>query len=241
MSGHSKWNNIKRKKGAADAQKGALFTKIGREIQMAVKSGGPDPEANSKLKDVIAKAKNSNMPNDTIKRSIQKAAGLNDSDNFEEIIYEGYGPSGVAVMVRCLSDNRNRSAADVRHIYNKYGGNMGTTGCVSFMFQTKGQIIISRELYPDEEKLMLDALEAGASDIETEEEVYIILTDADQYYQVKDALEALNYQFVDSVLAPLPDNTVNISDEETLQALEKMIEALENHDDVNEVYHNWEN
>ena len=171
MSGHSKWNNIKRKKGEADAQRGAIFTKLGREIQVAVKNGGADPEGNSRLKDVIAKAKAANMPNDNIQRSIKKASGSNDSDNFEEIVYEGYGPGGVAMMVRTLSDNRNRTAGDVRHIFDKFGGNMGTNGCVSFLFQEKGTIIIDRELYEDEEAVMMDALDSGAEDFAAEDEV----------------------------------------------------------------------
>jgi YebC/PmpR family DNA-binding regulatory protein len=240
MSGHSKWNNIKRKKGAADAQRGAAFTKIGREIQVAVKNGGPDPEANSRLKDVIAKAKAANMPNDNIQRSIRKAAGAADSENFEEIIYEGYGPGGVAVMVRTLTDNRNRTAGDVRHVFDKYGGNMGTTGCVSFLFQEKGTIIIDRETCPDEETLMMDALEAGAEDFAAEDEVYVITTSPEDFYQVRASLEAKNYEFVDVSLGPVPVTWTELSDPELAEKMEKLIEKLEELDDVQEVYHNWD-
>jgi len=189
MSGHSKWNNIKRKKGEADAQRGAIFTKLGREIQVAVKNGGADPEGNSRLKDIIAKAKAANMPNDNIQRSIKKASGANDSDNFEEIVYEGYGPGGVAVMVRTLSDNRNRTAGDIRHIFDKFGGNMGTSGCVSFLFQEKGTIIIERASYEDEETVMMDALDAGAEDFAAEDEVYEITTAPEEFHAVRDGLE----------------------------------------------------
>lgn len=240
MSGHSKWSNIKRRKGAVDAQRGAIFTKLGKEIQVAVRSGGPDPVSNTRLKDIIAKAKQANMPNDNIKRSIAKAAGSGAKDDFEEITYEGYGPSGVSIMVKCLTDNRNRSAADVRHLYNKFGGNMGTSGCVAFMFQTKGTLVISKEDYPDEEKLMLLALEAGASDFSSEEEVYVISTEEADYKQVRDTLEENHYEFLESHLGPVADNQIVITDEEVAAQLEKMIEALEDHDDVTAVYHNFE-
>lgn len=240
MSGHSKWSNIKRRKGAVDAQRGAIFTKLGKEIQVAVRSGGPDPVSNTKLKDIIAKAKQANMPNDNIKRSIAKASGAGAKDDFEEITYEGYGPSGVCIMVKCLTDNRNRSAADVRHLYNKFGGNMGTTGCVAFMFQTKGTLIISKEEYPDEESLMLLALEAGASDFISEEEVYVITTEEDAYREVRDTLERENYEFLESSLGPVADNQVVVEDVEVIAQLEKMIDALESHDDVTAVYHNFE-
>lgn len=240
MSGHSKWSNIKRRKGAVDAQRGAIFTKLGKEIQVAVRSGGPDPVSNTRLKDIIAKAKQANMPNDNIKRSIAKAAGSGAKDDFEEITYEGYGPSGVSIMVKCLTDNRNRSAADVRHLYNKFGGNMGTSGCVAFMFQTKGTLVIAKEDYPDEEKLMLLALEAGASDFSSEEEVYVISTEEADYKQVRDTLEENHYEFLESHLGPVADNQIVITDEEVAAQLEKMIEALEDHDDVTAVYHNFE-
>ena len=176
MSGHSKWNNIKRKKGASDAAKGAIFTKSAKEIMVAVKSGGSDPEGNSRLKDVIAKAKANNMPNDNIMRAIKKAAGAGEGDEYEEIIYEGYGPGGIAIMVRTLTNNRNRTAGDVRHLFDKYGGNMGVSGSVSFLFQEKGSILIDSEEYDDEEKVMMDALEAGAEDFSAEEGYYEVLT-----------------------------------------------------------------
>lgn len=241
MSGHSKWNNIKRKKGAADAQRGALFTKIGREIQVAVKAGGPDPAANSKLKDIIAKAKANNMPNDNITRSINKAAGIGSDANYEEINYEGYGPSGVAVIVETLTDNRNRTAADVRHLFDKFGGNMGTTGCVSFMFQKKGQLILSREDYPEEEKVLEAALEAGAADFAAEDEVYVITTEPEDYSTVQETLEGEGYTFADATLGPVADTLVTVEDPEVVEQLEKLIDNLESHDDVMNVYHNWEN
>ncbi|MDD2457616.1 MAG: YebC/PmpR family DNA-binding transcriptional regulator [Eubacteriales bacterium] len=240
MSGHSKWNNIKRKKGEADAQRGAIFTKLGREIQVAVKNGGADPEGNSRLKDIIAKAKAANMPNDNIQRSIKKASGANDSDNFEEIVYEGYGPGGVAVMVRTLSDNRNRTAGDVRHIFDKFGGNMGTNGCVSFLFQEKGTIIIERESYEDEEAVMMDALDAGAEDFAAEDEVYEITTAPEEFHAVRDGLEKKQYEFVDVSLGPVPVTWTEISDPELAEKMEKLIDKMEELDDVQEVYHNWD-
>ncbi len=241
MSGHSKWNNIKRKKGAADAQRGAIFTKIGREIQVAVRSGGPDPDVNSRLKDVIAKAKSANMPSDNIQRSIKKAAGASESDNFEEIVYEGYGPAGVAVMVRTLTDNRNRTAGDVRHLFDRFGGNMGTTGCVSFQFQEKGNILIEKDDELDEEQVMMDALEAGAEDFAEEDEVFVITTTPETYYDVRSALETKGYELADSSLGPVPVTWVEVEDPEAVVKLEKMIDALDSHDDVQDVYHNWDN
>ena len=240
MSGHSKWNNIKRKKGAADAQRGATFTKIGREIQVAVRSGGPDPDVNSRLKDVITKAKSANMPNDNIQRSIKKAAGASESDNFEEIVYEGYGPEGVAVMVRTLTDNRNRTAGDVRHLFDRFGGNMGTSGCVSFQFQDKGNILIEKNDELDEEQVMMDALETGAEDFAEEDEVFVITTTPESYYEVRAALETKGYELADSSLGPVPITWVEVEDPEAVVKLEKMIDALESHDDVQDVYHNWD-
>ncbi|MDD2533511.1 MAG: YebC/PmpR family DNA-binding transcriptional regulator [Eubacteriales bacterium] len=241
MSGHSKWNNIKRKKGEADAQRGAIFTKLGREIQVAVKNGGADPEANSRLKDIIAKAKSANMPNDNIQRSIKKASGSGDADNFEEITYEGYGPGGVAVMVRTLSDNRNRTAGDVRHMFDKHGGNMGTNGCVSFLFQEKGTLIIDRELFEDEEAVMMDALDAGAEDFAAEEEFYEVTTSPEDYQAVRTALEKKKYVFIDISLGPVPVTWTAITDSDLTEKMEKMIDKLEELDDVQEVYHNWDN
>lgn len=241
MSGHSKWNNIKRKKEASDAAKGAVFTKIAKEIAVAVKAGGPDPEGNSRLKDVVAKAKAANMPNDNIARAIKKAAGAGEGDDYEEIIYEGYGPGGVAIMVRTLTNNRNRSAADVRHIFDKHGGNMGVSGSVSFMFEEKGSIIISREDFEDEDTVMMDALDAGAADFVPDDECYEILTDTDSYYEVKESLEAKGYTFVDSSLGPVATTMANVEDEEICNQLNKMLDKFDENDDVQEVYHNWDN
>jgi YebC/PmpR family DNA-binding regulatory protein len=187
MSGHSKWANIKRKKEKTDAQKGKIFTKLGREILVAVRSGGPDPENNSRLKDVIAKAKAANMPNDTIMRSIKKAAGESDSASYEEVTYEGYGPGGVAVIVNAMTDNRNRTAGDVRHLFDKYNGNLGTTGCVSFMFDKKGVIVIEKKDEIDEEELMMHSIEAGAEDFNVEEEYYEITTAPGDFSSVRES------------------------------------------------------
>lgn len=240
MSGHSKWNNIKRKKGEADAQRGAVFTKIGRELAVAVKNGGSDPEANARLKDVIAKAKANNMPNDNIQRSIKKAAGAGDSDIFEEITYEGYGPGGVAVLVRTLSDNRNRTAGDVRHLFDKFGGNMGTAGCVSFLFQEKGTLIVDGDAYEDEEAVMMDALEAGAEDFLAEDEIYEITTASENYLAVREALEKKGYSFLDISLEPVPVTWTELTDPEAAEKMEKLIDRMEENDDVQEVFHNWD-
>lgn len=239
MSGHSKWNNIKRKKGAADAQRGRIFTKIGREIQVAVRDGGADPDANARLKDAVNKAKAANMPNDNIQRSIRKAAGAEGSDNFEEIYYEGYGPAGVAVMVRALSDNRNRTAGDVRHIFDKYGGNLGTNGCVSFQFQERGVLIIDRNDFSDEDTVLMDALEAGAEDFSGQEEVYELTFLPDAYHAARDLLNQKGYNFLDESLGPVPITWVDLDDEDTASRMEKLIDKLEEHDDVQDVYHNW--
>ena len=195
MAGHSKWNNIKRRKEAVDAQRGKIFTKLGREIAIAVKHGGPDPDSNSSLKDAIARAKASNMPNDSIQRSISKAAGGDGGDDFAEIVYEGYGPGGIAVMVRTLTDNRNRAVGDVRHIFDKYGGNLGTNGCVAYQFERKGSLVLDRELYPDEDQVLIDALEAGAEDVEISDEMFEIITEPNDYHFVLEALTDKNYEF----------------------------------------------
>ncbi len=241
MSGHSKWSNIRRKKEASDAAKGAVFTKIAKDIAVAVKAGGPDPDGNSRLKDIISKAKAANMPNDNINRAIKKAAGAGEGDDYEEITYEGYGPGGVAVMVRTLTNNRNRTAADLRHIFDKNGGNMGVSGSVSFLFEEKGSILISREDFEDEDQVMLDSLECGASDFDAEEEYYEVVTDPDSYYDVKDALEAKGYTFVDSSLGPVATTLTSVTDEETVAALEKMFEMMEENEDIQEYYHSWDN
>ncbi|MBQ1894456.1 MAG: YebC/PmpR family DNA-binding transcriptional regulator [Clostridiales bacterium] len=241
MSGHSKWSNIKRKKEASDAAKGAIFTKLAKEIAVAVKAGGPDPDGNSRLKDVVSKAKAANMPNDNIKRAIQKAAGAGEGDDYEDITYEGYGPGGIAILVRALTNNRNRTAADVRHIFSKNGGSLGVDGSVSFLFEEKGIILISKEDYEDEDAVMMDALDCGAENCEAEDEVYEIETTPDSYYEVKDALEAKGYAFLDSSLGPVATTTNEVTDEAIVAQLEKMLEMFEENDDVQEVYHNWDN
>lgn len=241
MSGHSKWNNIKRKKGASDAIKGAIFTKCAKEIMVAVKAGGADPESNSRLKDVVAKAKANNMPNDNIARAIKKAAGAGEGEEYEENIYEGYGPGGVAVMVRTLTNNRNRTAGDVRHLFDKFGGNMGVSGSVSFLFQEKGSILIDSEEYDDEETVMMDALEAGAEDFKPQEGFYEILTSPDDYYAVKDAMAAKGYEIADSNLGPVPLTLISVEDPEAIENLEKMLDKMDENEDIQEVYNNWDN
>ena len=240
MSGHSKWANIKRKKEKTDFQKGHLFTKLGREIAIAVKSGGPDPVANSKLRDVIAKAKSNNMPNDSIQRSIKKAAGEADSANYEMITYEGYGPSGIAVIVEALTDNRNRTAGDVRHFFDKYGGNLGQSGCVSFMFEKKGQIIIEKEPGMDEDEMMIAVLDAGASDFLAEDEYFEILTEADEFTKVRESLEKAGYKFISADVTMVPASYVKITDPEAAENMEKLIEHLEDLEDVQNIWHNWD-
>lgn len=240
MSGHSKWNNIKRKKEKADGAKAKIFTKIGRELAVAVKEGGSaDPAANSRLKDCIAKAKAANVPNDNIERIIKKAAGEGGNNNYEDVTYEGYGPCGVAVIVEALTDNRNRTAADVRHAFDKFGGNMGTLGCVSFMFQKKGIIVIEREGL-DEDTVMEDALEAGASDFATDGDVFEISTEPSDLSGVRDDLEAKGYSFVSAETEMVPDTYTAISDVETQEKMQKMLDLLEDNDDVQNVWHNWD-
>ncbi|MBO5928647.1 MAG: YebC/PmpR family DNA-binding transcriptional regulator [Clostridia bacterium] len=240
MSGHSKWNNIKRKKEKTDGQKAKIFTKMGREIAVAVKEGGSaDPASNSRLKDAIAKAKANNVPNDNIDRIIKKAAGDSNTDSYEALQYEGYGPCGIAVIVETLTDNRNRTAADVRHYFDKYGGNLGQTGCVGFMFSQKGILAIEAEGL-DEDKVMEDALEAGASDFAADEDVFEITTEPDDFSAVRDDLEAKGYSFVSAELQMLPDVYSTIEDEESISKMEKLLDALEDNDDVQNVWHNWE-
>lgn len=235
MSGHSKWSTIKRKKGANDAQRAKIFTKIAREIIVAVKAGGPDPENNSRLKDVIAKARSNNMPNDNINRTIKKAAGSTDSDNYENITYEGYGPNGVAVIVETLTDNRNRTAADVRHAFDKFGGNMGQNGCVSFMFDRKGVIIIENDGEVDEEELTMDALEAGADDLEVEEDCFEIYTAPEAFSVVRDALEE-KYTLASAEISMVPQTTTELTDETHITMMNKMLDQLEDNDDVQQVW-----
>lgn len=239
MSGHSKWSTIKRKKGANDAQRAKIFTKLAREITVVVKAGGPDPDNNSKLKDIIAKARSNNMPNDNIMRTIKKAAGETGGDNYEDIVYEGYGPNGVAVIVETLTDNRNRTAADMRHYFDKFHGNLGQTGCVSFMFDRKGVIIIEAD-GQDEDALMMDALDAGAEDFAAEEGYYEITTDPDSCSTVREALEG-KYTISSADVEMVPQTTVVLTAEDDVKNMGKLLEMLEDNDDVQNVYHNWEN
>ena len=241
MSGHSKWNNIKRKKEKTDGAKAKVFTKIGRELAVAVKQGGgPDPASNSTLKALNAKAKAANMPNDNIERCIKKAAGEGEGDNYESIVYEGYGPCGIAVIVEALTDNRNRTAGDVRHYFDKFGGNLGTTGCVSFMFQEKGVLVVEKEDL-DEDKVMEDSLEAGASDFQADEDVFEIYTEPSDFNGVLEDLTAKGYEFVSAEVEMVPDTYTEITDEEAIVKMQKLLDALEDNDDVQNVWHNWEN
>lgn len=237
MSGHSKWANIKRKKEKTDAKRGASFTKIGRELAVAVKEGGPDIETNSKLKDVVAKAKANNMPNDTIMRSIKKAAGELGNINYESVVYEGYGPGGVAVIVEALTDNRNRTASDVRHIFDKNGGSLGATGCVSWMFERKGVLVVEKAEGIDGDALMMDAIEAGADDVEENEDAFEITTDAASFSGVYEQLEKCGYAFALAELQLVPENTVELPEEKE-ESVQKLLDMLEDNDDVQNVYHN---
>ena len=240
MSGHNKWSTIKRKKGANDAARAKVFTKIGRELAVAVKNGGPDPNNNAKLRDVIAKAKQNNVPNDNIDRMLKKAAGEGDSTNFEEIVYEGYGPSGIAVVVETLTDNRNRTASEVRHYFDKAGGNMGTPGSVTFMFDRQGVIIIEKEDV-DEDQLMEDALEAGASDFLTDEEdIFEIRTEPNDVGAIRDELEGKGYHIISSEPAYVPQTYTRLESEEDMKNMARMIEMFEENDDVQNVYHTWD-
>ena len=241
MSGHSKWHNIKNKKGKADAKRGKIFTKMARKIAVAVKEGGDDPDYNPALKAAIDSAKAENMPNDTIERAIKKAAGEGDSDNFESVTYEGYGPSGIAVMVQCLTDNRNRTAPDVRHAFDKNGGNLGTDGSVSFLFERKGQLGIEIKEGVDPEVVEMDAIEAGAEDIRTEDGGIEIITAPEDYQSVRKNLEEAGYEFVISEITYLPQTTTVLDDPEDRKKMNKLIDQLEESDDVQEVIHNWEN
>ena len=240
MSGHSKWANIKHKKGKADAQKGKLFTKLGREIAVCVKMGGPDPETNSKLRDVIAKAKAANMPNDSITRSLKKASGEGDQTNYEEITYEGYGPGGVAVIVEATTDNRNRTAGDVRHFFDKFGGNLGTLGCVSFMFDKKGVILIEKDEGIDEDELMMEVIEYGADDFSTEDEYFEILTSPEKFSEVRENLEKKGYTFMSAEVEMVPQTMAKLEDEKQIEQMERLIDNLEDLDDVTNVFYNWE-
>ncbi len=241
MSGHSKFANIKHKKEKNDAKKGKIFTIIGREIAVAVKEGGADPANNSKLRDVIAKAKANNMPNDTIERGIKKAAGDSNAANYENITYEGYGPNGTAIIVRTLTDNKNRTASNVRNAFTKGGGNVGTTGCVSYMFDEKGQIIIdSEECDIEADDLMMMALDAGAEDFNEEEDSFEILTAPEDFSAVREALENEGIPMVQAEVTMIPQTYVNLTDENDLKMMNRIIDLLDEDDDVQEVYHNAE-
>ena len=238
MSGHSKWHNIQARKGKVDAARGKIFTKLGRELLVAVKAGGPDPEGNSTLKAVIAKCKAANMPNDTINNAIKKASGEGNTANYEEITYEGYGPNGVAIIVEASTDNKNRTAAEVRHAFDKSGGNLGTTGCVSYMFSKKGVLVVEKEnCKMDEEELMMLALEAGAEDFQTSDEVYEITTEPSDFTQVSEKLQQEGIEFLEASVQMVPSTTVSL-DENAGEKMERMIEKLEDLDDVMNVYHN---
>ena len=238
MSGHSKWHNIQAKKGKADAQRGAVFTKIGREIAIAVREGGANPESNGKLRDIIAKAKANNMPNDNIQRSIKKASGELSNVVYEEITYEGYAPGGVAVIVDCISDNRNRTASDVRHCFAKYGGNLGTTGSVGFMFDERGVLVVEKTPGSDEDEMMMTALDAGAEDVNVEEDVYEILTAPNEFSTVREKLEQQGLTFLSAEVQKIPQNTVAVTDPDTILKIQKMLDLLEENDDVQNVFHN---
>ncbi len=241
MSGHSKFANIKHKKERNDAAKGKIFTIIGREIAIAVKEGGADPNNNSKLRDVIAKAKAANMPNDTIDRGIKKAAGNQDAVNYEAVTYEGYGPNGIAIIVDALTDNRNRTSADVRAAFSKGQGNVGTPGCVSFMFDKKGQILIDREecdMEPDD--LMMEALDAGADDFQEEEDSFVIMTDPDAFSQVREALEGKGIPMASAEITMIPQTYVALTDETSVKNLNRILDLLDESDDVQAVYTNLE-
>ena len=239
MSGHSKWNNIKNKKAKTDAQKGKIFTKIGKEIAIAVREGGPDPSNNSKLRDLIAKAKSNNVPNDNIDRAIKKASGAN-AVVYEEIVYEGYGPSGVAIIVETSTDNRNRTAGNVRAWFNKYGGNLGQNGCVSYLFEEKGVItIVDEDEEIDEDKIMEDALECGAEDIRCDEGEYTIYTAVEDFDTVRDAIVSLGYKLDTADIAKVPSTYVDLENPEDIENMEKMLDKFNEDDDVNAVYHNW--
>lgn len=238
MAGHSKWKNIQRRKNAQDAKRGKIFMKLAREIYVAAKNGGGDPDTNATLRLAIEKAKANNMPNDNIERAIQKAIGGQGGESYEEITYEGYGPGGVAVMVHLLTDNKNRSAAEVRHAFTKNGGNLGENGCVSFIFDRKGLLIIERGDL-DEDEVMLHAIDAGAEEVETEDGAFIIYTEPENFEEVKNALEEQNYTFITSEITMVPQTTTTVSEEDKEKML-KLIDMLEDNDDVQEVYHNLE-
>lgn len=239
MSGHSKWNNIKRKKEATDGARAKVFTKIGREITVCVKEGGGDPNSNSKLRELIAKAKANNVPNDNIERVIKKAAGGGDKTNYESNVYEGYGPNGVAVIVETLTDNKNRTAGDIRHYFDKFGGNLGTTGCVSFMFSSKG-IIVADGAGLDEDKVMEDVFDLGASDFSMEDDTIEIETEPNDLPAVRDGLVEKGYKLISADVEMVPATYTTLTDEDSIRKMNLLLEALEDNDDVQNVYHNWD-
>ena len=239
MSGHSKWKNIMHKKEKTDAQRAKVFTKIGKEMAVAIREGGADPVSNSKLRDLIQKAKANNVPNDNIDRIIKKFSGDN-ALNYEEMVYEGYGPCGVAVIVEAMTDNRNRTASEVRHAFDKFGGNLGQSGCVSYLFEDKGVIVIEKDAKIDEDKLMETALEAGAEDFLTEDDCYEIYTETSDVYAIKDALEAAGYTVLSAEEDKVPSNYITLEGEDDIKHMQLLLDALEDNDDVSDVYHNWE-
>ena len=239
MSGHSKWKNIMHKKEKTDAQRAKVFTKIGKEMAVAIREGGADPVSNSKLRDLIQKAKANNVPSDNIDRIIKKFSGDN-TVNYEEMVYEGYGPCGVAVIVEAMTDNRNRTASEVRHAFDKFGGNLGQSGCVSYLFEDKGVIVIEKDAKIDEDKLMETALEAGAEDFLTEDDCYEIYTETSDVYAIKDALEAAGYTVLSAEEDKVPSNYITLDGEDDIKHMQLLLDALEDNDDVSDVYHNWE-
>ncbi len=240
MSGHSKWKNIMHKKEKTDAQRAKVFTKIGKEMAIAIRDGGPDPVSNGKLADLIAKAKSLNVPNDNIKRVIEKYSG-NNAVNYDEITYEGYGPSGVAVIVTTATDNKNRTAGSVRHYFDKFGGNLGSSGCVSYMFTDAGVIVIDAESVKDEDQLMEDALEAGASDFSAEDGAFEVTTEVSDLSAVRDLLVQKGYTVISAEEDKIPSSYIELTDPEDVENMNKLLEHLEDDDDVQNVYHNWEN
>ncbi|NLP26868.1 MAG: YebC/PmpR family DNA-binding transcriptional regulator [Clostridiales bacterium] len=239
MAGHSKWSNIKRRKEATDAVRAKIFTKIGREMIVSIKEGGADPNNNAKLRDLIAKAKANNVPNDNIDRLIKKASGDGNKDNFENMVYEGYGPNGVAVIVECLTDNKNRTAGEVRHYFDKYGGNLGTSGCVSFMFSQKGIIVVENNGI-EEEKIMEDCFEFGADDFSIEDETIEIITTATNIHQLKEGLVERGYKILSSEVEQVPSTYTTLTDEESINKMNTLLDHLEDNDDVQNVWHNWD-
>lgn len=240
MAGHSKWANIKHKKAKADEKRGKIFTKIGRELMVAAKEGGPDPEANPRLKTVIQKAKSVNMPNENIMRNIQKAVGGGDNTNYEEVVYEGYGPGGVAVLLNIMTDNRNRTAGEIRHIFSRNGGSLGETGCVAWMFDSKGLINLELRDSDDPDAIMLEAIEAGADDVTVDEGLVEVITAPDDFETVRDALANAGYKIQSAELTKMPQNTVEVNEREQAEQVLKLMDLLEDHDDVQDVYANFD-